>query len=94
MSTQNYDRQNPAFYVLLIVLVLMAVGPIYLMLVTSLKLNVDIVSRREQICIEFQFNGVSYGAIFLSPDSRDFPGGNGARLTGRELHGHFTDMAV
>lgn len=44
MSTQTYDRQNPAFYVLLIVLVLMAVGPIYLMLVTSLKLNVDIMS--------------------------------------------------
>lgn len=44
MSTQNYDRQNPAFYVLLIVLVIMAIGPIYLMLVTSLKLNVDIMS--------------------------------------------------
>jgi multiple sugar transport system permease protein len=44
VSTQNYDRQNPAFYVLLIVLVLMAIGPIYLMLVTSLKLNVDIMS--------------------------------------------------
>jgi len=44
MSTQNYERQNPAFYVLLIMLVLMAVGPIYLMLVTSLKLNVDIMS--------------------------------------------------
>lgn len=44
MSTQNYDRQNPAFYVLLIALVIMAIGPIYLMLVTSLKLNVDIMS--------------------------------------------------
>ena len=44
MSTQTYERQNPAFYVLLVILVLMAVGPIYLMLVTSLKLNVDIMS--------------------------------------------------
>ncbi len=44
MSTQTYDRQNPAFYVLLICLVVMAIGPIYLMLVTSLKLNVDIMS--------------------------------------------------
>ncbi|MBM2575567.1 carbohydrate ABC transporter permease [Jannaschia sp. Os4] len=34
---------NPAFYVLLICLVLMAVGPIWLMLATSLKLNVDII---------------------------------------------------
>jgi len=44
MSQQTYDRQNPAFYVLLICLVVMAIGPIYLMLVTSLKLNVDIMS--------------------------------------------------
>ncbi|MFK7835481.1 MAG: carbohydrate ABC transporter permease [Sulfitobacter sp.] len=44
MSTKVYDRQNPAFYVLLICLVVMAIGPIYLMLVTSLKLNVDIMS--------------------------------------------------
>ena len=35
-------RANPAFYVLLTVLVIMAVGPIWLMLATSLKLNVDI----------------------------------------------------
>jgi len=44
MSQQTYERQNPTYYVLLICLVLMAVGPIYLMLVTSLKLNVDIMS--------------------------------------------------
>ncbi|MEL7175625.1 MAG: carbohydrate ABC transporter permease [Pseudomonadota bacterium] len=44
MSTQTYDRQNPAFYALLIALVVIAIGPIYLMLVTSLKLNVDIMS--------------------------------------------------
>jgi multiple sugar transport system permease protein len=37
-------RQSPAFYALLAVLVLMAVGPILLMLTTSLKLNVDIMS--------------------------------------------------
>ena len=44
MSTQTYDRQNPAYYALLIALVVMAIGPSYLMLVTSLKLNVDIMS--------------------------------------------------
>ncbi|KIT14840.1 carbohydrate ABC transporter permease [Jannaschia aquimarina] len=37
-------RANPAFYALLVALVLMAVGPIWLMLATSLKLNVDIIS--------------------------------------------------
>ena len=36
-------RPNPAFYALLATLVLMAVGPIWLMLATSLKLNVDII---------------------------------------------------
>ncbi|MGH1483063.1 MAG: carbohydrate ABC transporter permease [Geminicoccales bacterium] len=36
------DRQSPAFYALIFVLVMMALGPIYMMLTTSLKLNVDI----------------------------------------------------
>ena len=49
MSTQTYDRQNPAFYALLIALVVMAIGPIYLMLVTSLKLNVDIMSDSSRL---------------------------------------------
>ena len=44
MSTQTYDRQNQAFYALLIALVVMAIGQIYLKLVTSLQLNVDIMS--------------------------------------------------
>ncbi len=37
-------RQNPAFYALLAALVVMSAGPIALMLVTSLRLNVDILS--------------------------------------------------
>ncbi len=44
MSAPVYDRQNPAFYALLVALVVMAVGPIAMMLMTSLKLNVDIMS--------------------------------------------------
>ncbi len=44
MSTKSYERQNPAYYALLVALVLMAIGPIYLMLATSLQLNVDIMS--------------------------------------------------
>ena len=36
------DRPNPAFYALLVALVVMSAGPIFLMLATSLKLNVDI----------------------------------------------------
>ncbi|MFK7967244.1 MAG: carbohydrate ABC transporter permease [Burkholderiaceae bacterium] len=37
-------KTNPAFYALLVALILMSVGPIVLMLATSLKLNVDIMS--------------------------------------------------
>ncbi|AXX96658.1 carbohydrate ABC transporter permease [Profundibacter amoris] len=44
MSQQSYDKQNPAFYALLVALIFMAVGPIILMLSTSLKLTVDIMS--------------------------------------------------
>lgn len=43
------ERQNPLFYMVLIILVIMAVGPILLMLATSLKLNVDIMSDRSSL---------------------------------------------
>lgn len=36
------QKQNPAFYALLVALVIMSAGPILLMIATSLKLNVDI----------------------------------------------------
>lgn len=44
MADKVYDKQNPAFYALIVALVIMSVGPIVLMLMTSLKLNVDIMS--------------------------------------------------
>ncbi len=43
MSAQT-QRQNPAFYALLVALIVMSVGPIVLMLATSFRLNVDIMS--------------------------------------------------
>ncbi len=43
MSNSN-TKQNPAFYALIVALVLMSVGPIFLMISTSLRLNVDIMS--------------------------------------------------
>ena len=39
----DYDRQNPAFYALLVTLIFMAVGPIVLMFSNSFKLDVDII---------------------------------------------------
>ena len=44
MSSTSYERQNPAFYALLVALIFMAVGPICLMFVNSFKLDVDIIS--------------------------------------------------
>ena len=42
--SQSYDKQNPAFYALIAVLVFMSVGPVLLMFVNSFKLDVDIIS--------------------------------------------------
>ncbi len=41
MSVQN-EKQNPAFYMLIVVLIVMSLGPILLMLATSFKTNVDV----------------------------------------------------
>ena len=41
---QSHEKQNPAFYAVIAVLVLMSVGPVILMLVNSFKLDVDIIS--------------------------------------------------
>ena len=44
MSSAVRQNQNPTFYVLIIVLVFMAIGPVLLMLANSFKLDVDIIS--------------------------------------------------
>lgn len=44
MKNITESRQSPAFYALMVALVIMSVGPIILMLTTSLKLNVDVMS--------------------------------------------------
>lgn len=44
MAEKTYEKQNPAFYALLVALIVMAIGPILMMLITSFKLNVDIMS--------------------------------------------------
>lgn len=44
MADKTYDKQNPAFYALIVALVVMSIGPILMMLMTSMKLNVDIMS--------------------------------------------------
>ena len=43
-SELNGRRQHPAFYALVVMLIIMSVGPIILMLSVSFKLNVDVIS--------------------------------------------------
>ena len=44
MSDKAYEKQNSAFYALLVTLIFMSVGPIVLMFANSFKLDVDITS--------------------------------------------------
>jgi multiple sugar transport system permease protein len=41
-ATNPADRPNPAFYALIVALIVMSIGPIFLMLSTSLRMNIDI----------------------------------------------------
>lgn len=43
MSDKVYEKQNPAYYALLVTLIFMSVGPIALMFINSFKLDVDII---------------------------------------------------
>jgi len=43
-NTSQHDRQNPAFYALLVALIFMSIGPVILLFVNSFKLDVDIIS--------------------------------------------------
>ena len=44
MAAPRTAREHPAFYVIIVTLLLMSAGPILLMIMTSLRLNVDIMS--------------------------------------------------
>ena len=48
-KAQLVPPNNPAFYAMLVALVVMSVGPVFLMLVTSFKLNVDILNESSTI---------------------------------------------
>jgi len=44
MADNTYERQNPAYYALIGILIFMSIGPVILLLANSLKLDVDITS--------------------------------------------------
>ncbi len=43
-SSETHQSQHPAFYMVVVMLIIMAIGPIALMFVNSFKLDVDIIS--------------------------------------------------
>ena len=49
MAASNTQQANPAFYALLTVLVIMPIGPVVLMLSSSLRLNVDILDETSSL---------------------------------------------
>ena len=44
MADNTYQRQNPAYYVLIAMLIFMSIGPVVLLAANSFKLDVDITS--------------------------------------------------
>lgn len=42
--SKTHEKQNPAFYVVIFMLVFMSIGPVILMFINSFKLDVDIIS--------------------------------------------------
>jgi len=75
MSKPNYERQNPAFYALLVALILMAIGPIVVMLSTSLRLNVDIMSDTSSLFFLptiRNYEAVLCDVLWYKPDGLDY----------------------
>ncbi len=59
MATAGTSKQSPAFYVLIICMIIMALGPIMLMLATSFKTNVDV-------------NDVNVSSFFFAPTIKNY----------------------
>lgn len=87
MSTVN-TRPNPAFYALMAALVMMSLGPIILMLSTSLQLNVDIMS--DSAALFFMptlqnYETVLCNVLWYTPEHVDYCSPTFARSLGNSL---------
>ncbi len=88
MSQQSYDKQNPAFYALLVALIFMAVGPIILMLSTSLKLTVDIMSDTSSLFFLptiHNYETVLCNVLWYEPQGLDYCNPTFGRALGNSL---------
>ncbi len=88
MSSKSHDRQNPAFYALLVALILMAIGPIIVMLSTSLKLTVDIMSDTSSLFFLptiHNYEAVLCNVLWYEPQGLDYCDPTFGRALGNSL---------
>jgi multiple sugar transport system permease protein len=75
MSKLKENRQNPAFYALLVALIVMSLGPIMLMVMTSFILNVDIMSDSSGLFFTptlKNYETVLCNVLWYTPDHVEF----------------------
>ena len=87
-DNQQTDKQNPAFYALVFVLIIMALGPIVLMLSTSLRLNVDIMNDSASWLIMptlRNYETVLCNALWYTPEHVDYCNPTFGRALGNSL---------
>ena len=86
--TAGERKANPAFYVILVLLAIMALGPIVLMLLTSLKLKVDIVSDTSSLLFVptlANYETVLCNALWYTPQHVDYCNPTFGRALGNSL---------
>jgi multiple sugar transport system permease protein len=91
------ERQNPAFYALLVALVVMSVGPIILMIATSLKLNVDIMDDAGSLLFAptlRNYETVLCNVLWYAPEHVDYCDKTFGRALGNSLIISLTATAI
>ena len=81
-------RQNAAFYALIFVMIVMSLGPILLMLSTSLRLNVDIMSDTSSLLFMptlRNYETVLCNVLWYTPEHVDYCSPNFGRTLGNSL---------
>ena len=88
MKNASESRQSPAFYALMVALVIMSVGPIILMLTTSLKLNVDVMSDTSSLLFTptlKNYETVLCDVLWYAPEHVDYCNPTFSRALGNSI---------
>lgn len=86
--TTRHERQNPAFYALIAALVVMSIAPIYLMLATSFRLNVDVMSETSSLLFFptlQNYETVLCNVLWYAPEHLDYCNPTFGRALGNSL---------